>query len=102
LQNDVWIAGIINSIVPDATIHLIEVLNQFGVGDLETISSSFARAYSIYRRRKRPIVVNASLCLDVPDLIEEFAYREGDDETIEDIEKQFERELRRKMSKDLE
>jgi hypothetical protein len=40
--------------------------------------------------------------LDVPDLIEEFAYREGDDETIEDIEKQFERELRRKMSKDLE
>jgi hypothetical protein len=101
-DHGLFIAGIINSIVPKATIHLIEVLNQFGVGDIETIARGFAKAYAIYRRNKRHLLVNCSLCVDLPDLQDAFAYRETDEESIEPIEREFEKALRKKMKQDLE
>jgi hypothetical protein len=101
-DHGLFIAGIINSIVPKATIHLIEVLNQFGAGDIETISRGLAKAFGIYRREQRKLVVNCSLCLDVPDLLKDFAYRESPDESIEPVEKEFEEELRKQMEDEMD
>jgi hypothetical protein len=101
-DHGLFIAGIINSIVPGATIHLIQVLNQFGVGDIETISRGFSQAYDIYLREQRPLILNCSLCLDLPDLLGAVAYREGYEESIEARDKKFEKELREIMVKDLE
>jgi hypothetical protein len=100
-DHGLFIAGIINSVVPNATIHLIEVLNQFGVGDIESIARGFARAHAIYRKSKRHLVVNCSLCLDLPHLLEEFAYSETDEELIASTEKEFERMLRERMLEEM-
>jgi hypothetical protein len=65
-DHGLFIAGIIHSIVPEAEIHLIEVLNQYGVGDL----ISFTRGLQIARKQileKRPkCVVNCSWFLEFP------------------------------------
>jgi hypothetical protein len=96
-DHGLFIAGIINSIVPKATIHLIQVLNQFGVGDLETISRGFAKAYGMYRSDQSKLIVSASIVLDVPPLVEEYGYRETDKEVIEPFEKHFEEALHNLM-----
>jgi Subtilase family len=96
-DHGLFIAGIINSIVPKATIHLIQVLNQFGVGDVETISRGFAKAYGIYRSDQRKLIVSGSILLDMPPLVQEFGYRETNEEEIRPIEKQFQEALRNLM-----
>jgi subtilase family protein len=93
-DHGLFIAGIIHSIVPEATIHLIEVLNQFGVGDIETIARGFAKAYSIARRNKRPLVVNCSIVLDLPQKQKARIYRQTDKETIRAVDRDLEEKLR--------
>ena len=94
VDHGLFIAGIIHSIVPKATIHLIEVLNQFGVGDLETIAHGLAKAYAISHHNKKGVVINCSLCFDLPDILEQFAYQPTEKEAILDSEKNMEKELR--------
>jgi hypothetical protein len=101
-DHGLFIAGIINSIVPKATIHLVEVLNRYGVGDIETIARGFAKAYAIYRESQQPLVVNCSLCLRLPDLAEEFAYEETPEETIDPLDKDIEKRLRKQMQDELD
>jgi hypothetical protein len=88
-DHGLFAAGIVHSIVPDAEIHLIEVLNEFGVGDLASLAEGLAKAYDqIYKPESgRRLVVNCSWMLELPisDLhcsaseedAEEYAFEQG-------------------------
>jgi hypothetical protein len=74
-DHGLFTAGIVHSIVPKATIHLIEVLNPFGVGDLETLAGGLQKVFdNIYKPDKadepeesrRRLVVNCSWMLEPP------------------------------------
>lgn len=64
-DHGLFVAGIINQYAPGARLHLVEALNPFGVGTLETIAAGFARAadYALANPCAK-VVVNASLFLD--------------------------------------
>jgi len=75
-DHGLFIAGIIHSIAPEATIHVFEVLNEFGVGDLLTLAKAFHRVYNeIYLKAPpgRKLVINCSLVLELP-LVDEHCY----------------------------
>lgn len=65
-DHGLFIAGIVNALAPAARLHLIEVLNPYGVGTLETIVRGFARvADYAAEKREAKVVINASLFLAV-------------------------------------
>ena len=66
-DHGLFIAGIIHSIVPQAEIHLIEVLNQYGVGDLTSFVQGLLKIYTegIFNR-ERKLVINCSWMLEYP------------------------------------
>jgi hypothetical protein len=87
VDHGTFIAGIINTIAPQATIHLIEVLNPLGVGTLETIVRGFKRLVDDRSVEgviadSPPLVVNASLvlCLPSPTLLAQLAAAPPDQE----------------------
>jgi hypothetical protein len=67
-----FVAGLIHSIAPASEIHLYEVLNFEGVGDLESIARGLwevaEEQYRLYMKtgRVQPLVVNCSLMLNIP------------------------------------
>lgn len=63
-DHGLFVAGIINAIAPAARLHLIEVLNPYGVGSTASIVHGFALAARAVRPESR-LLVNASLLLDV-------------------------------------
>ena len=67
-DHGLFAAGIVHSIVPKARIHLIEVLNQWGVGDFRSLAAGLEKALKqIYQPgSKRRLVVNCSWMLDLP------------------------------------
>jgi Subtilase family len=71
-DHGLFVAGIINTIVPAAKIHLYEVLNPEGVGDLETIARGLWEVadeqYRLFTEKGvvQPLVVNCSLMLNLP------------------------------------
>jgi len=78
-DHGLFVAGIIHSIVPQATIHLIEVLSPLGVGDLETLSGGLQKVLDVIYQKppepseseepqepRRKLVVNCSWMLDLP------------------------------------
>ena len=71
-DHGLFAAGIIHSIVPEAKIHLIEVLNPFGVGDLESLTGGLLKVLlDIYKpETNRRLVVNCSWMLELPLVIE--------------------------------
>jgi hypothetical protein len=72
-DHGLFIAGIINSIAPKAKLHLIEVLNQYGVGSLETLAQGFQQVVTI--RNSLPadtqLVINCSWMLNIPQDVEQ-------------------------------
>lgn len=100
-DHGLFIAAIIHSIVPDATIHLIEVLNPFGVGDLETIALGFEKAFAIFRRNRKPLVVNCSLVLDLPHKQKGRIYRPTNKESINKLDRDVEAELRKNVEREI-
>jgi len=66
-DHGLFAAGIINSIAPNAHLRLIEVLNQRGIGTLESIARAL---HTLLEERKagntKPLVVNMSLTLAMP------------------------------------
>lgn len=101
-DHGIFAAGIIHSIAPDATIHLIEVLNPLGVGDLITLAEGFHKVfYEIYRKAgpERKLVVNCSLMLELP-IVDDHRYADDlkvparDKEPPDDVEDiNFEQEV---------
>jgi hypothetical protein len=67
-DHGLFVSGIINSIAPNAKLHLIEVLNAYGVGSLETLTEGFAQVVAIRTTMgfDKPLVVNCSLILNIP------------------------------------
>jgi hypothetical protein len=67
-DHGLFAAGIIHSIVPEATIHLVEVLSEFGVGDLMSLAEGMKKVFNeIYQPGSgRRLVVNCSWMLDLP------------------------------------
>ncbi|MCC6188969.1 MAG: S8/S53 family peptidase [Anaerolineales bacterium] len=63
-DHGLFAAGIIHSVVPQATLHLYEVLNPYGVGDLESIAAGLWQA--LQQPRSGKLVVNCSLVFSVP------------------------------------
>jgi hypothetical protein len=90
-DHGLFIAGIIHSIVPKAEIHLIEVLNQYGVGDLTSFIQGLQKVYSenIYQRHRK-LVINCSWMLEFP--LDDLHTRHMDQ--IEDPDAEFERAVR--------
>lgn len=67
-DHGLFASGIIHSLVPDASIHLIEVLNPFGIGDLASLAGGMQKVINeIYSPdAKRHLVVNCSWMLELP------------------------------------
>ena len=65
-DHGLFIAGIIHTLAGEVKIHLYEVLNSQGVGDLVSIASGFWRVFNRFSREQ--LVVNASLTLRIPRL----------------------------------
>lgn len=63
-DHGLFAAGIIHTLAPQAELHLIEVLNHYGVGTLETIANGLRLAPTI--KRRGGLVVNCSLMLNLP------------------------------------
>lgn len=66
-DHGLFVASIINRIAPAARLHLVEVLNPYGVGTLETITRGFERAANFALENTGAVVlVNASLFFEFP------------------------------------
>ena len=63
-DHGLFVAGVIHSIAPYAELHLIEVLNPFGGGTLESVARGFERLLT--RSSRRPLLVNCSLVVNIP------------------------------------
>jgi subtilase family protein len=85
-DHGLFVAGIIHSIVPQATIHLVEVLSPLGVGDLATLGDGFQKVWQIYQNAiaaGHKIVINCSWMLDmplVPEHLQALAYTDPEHE----------------------
>jgi hypothetical protein len=64
-DHGLFVAGIIHTLAPQATLHLYEVLDPYGVGCLETIAAGILKALQNPNIQGR-LIVNCSLVLDVP------------------------------------
>ncbi|MDQ3702847.1 MAG: S8 family serine peptidase, partial [Chloroflexota bacterium] len=66
-DHGLFAAGIVRDVAHDAEIHLLRVLNEFGVGDLWSLTTVLAGLPALLRARgKKRLVVNLSLGMDVP------------------------------------
>jgi subtilase family protein len=65
-DHGLFIAGIIHSIVPKAEIHLIEVLNQFGVGDFTSFVQGLLKVRTEIFTNDRLGVINCSFMFESP------------------------------------
>lgn len=61
-----FIAGVIHSIAPAASLHLLQVLNDYGVGTLETVTWGFRHVLDDVIQSKRTAVVNCSFTINLP------------------------------------
>ena len=65
-DHGLFIAGIIHSIVPNAVLHLYEVLNPYGVGSIEGIARGLAQVLHNPEIQDRQLVVNCSFMFGIP------------------------------------
>ncbi len=63
-DHGLFAAGVIHAIAPQARLHLVEVLNQYGVGTLESVAAGFEKLAE--PGRNLPQVINCSLVLNIP------------------------------------
>ena len=66
-DHGLFVASVVNRFAPAARLHLIEVLNPYGVGTLESITNGFKRAAEFAEQNPgTKVLVNASLFFSVP------------------------------------
>lgn len=63
-DHGLFVAGIIHTIAPEADLHLVQVLNDWGVGTMETITLGLKRVLADWDQRK-PLIINMSFALAV-------------------------------------
>jgi hypothetical protein len=64
-DHGLFVAGIIHTFVPQATLHLYEVMNSYGVGCVETLLKGLINALN-KPDNQRPQIINCSLVLGLP------------------------------------
>jgi hypothetical protein len=76
-DHGLFIAGIIHTLAPTANIYLVEVLNQFGIGSIESITAGIQAINAGLMRNNTPtidtslpLIVNCSLCIGFLDAAE--------------------------------
>jgi hypothetical protein len=89
-DHGLFVAGLIHSIVPKAEIHLIEVLNQYGVGDLTSFIQGLLKVWTEIFTPHRRGVVNCSFMFETP--LHDNHCRHMDQ--IDDPDAEFERAVR--------
>lgn len=67
-DHGLFIAGLIHELAPDANLHLIEVMNEYGVGDSFSLGQGIQKLQELIERSSGPWVVNCSFMIDAPDL----------------------------------
>ena len=67
-DHGLFVAGIIHTLAPKATLHLYEVLNPYGVGSLESIFDGLSRILSDIQSNtiELPLIINCSFMLVNP------------------------------------
>ncbi|MEO6063880.1 MAG: S8/S53 family peptidase [Thermoflexales bacterium] len=65
-DHGLFIAGIIRNIAPHSKIHLIEVLNEYGVGTTMSIAAGCAKVVQLRQSNATACIVNCSFTLSVP------------------------------------
>jgi hypothetical protein len=77
-DHGLFVAGILNTIAPKAKLHLIEVLNPYGVGTLETIAQGFQEVVAIRNSlaADTSLVVNCSWMLSIPQDVEQLTVQQ--------------------------
>jgi hypothetical protein len=63
-DHGMFVAGIIHSLAPQAELHLYQVLNRYGVGDMLSIARGLQQVQDQFS--KNQLVVNLSLTLNMP------------------------------------
>lgn len=63
-DHGLFVAGIINSLAPNAELHMYQVLNKYGLGDLRSIARALQQVFNDFQERK--LVVNLSLTMNMP------------------------------------
>jgi hypothetical protein len=63
-DHGLFVAGIIHSLAPQAELHLFQVLNRFGVGDLLSFAQALQQVYDEFS--DSPLVINSSLTFNIP------------------------------------
>jgi hypothetical protein len=71
-DHGLFVAGIINTIAPQASLHLYEVLGEYGVGSIETIAQGMLEALKLCRQLRAndfngKFLVNCSFMLNLPE-----------------------------------
>ena len=64
-DHGLFAAGIIHTIARKATLHLIEALNPYGIGDFRSIARGFLQLFQ-NPEIGRPLIVNCSFTLNIP------------------------------------
>jgi hypothetical protein len=73
-----FIAGIVKQIAPGARAHVVEVLNQYGIGTVESIAAGFDAVRELRKatgQSGRHAIVNCSFSMSIPVLVEKAAFR---------------------------
>jgi hypothetical protein len=66
-DHGLFVAGIIHSIAPQAKIHLFQVLNRYGVGDLQSIAQALQMIQNDHETfPKDRLLINLSLTINIP------------------------------------
>jgi hypothetical protein len=67
-DHGLFVAGIIHSIAPEARLHLVQVLNDYGVGTTETLLRGLLKVLEAVLKKdsQTRTIVNCSLMIDVP------------------------------------
>jgi subtilase family protein len=63
-DHGLFVAGIIHSLARQAELHLYQVLNRYGVGDLFSIAQALQEVFNTYA--DKPLVINLSLTINIP------------------------------------
>ncbi|HEY0604844.1 MAG TPA: S8/S53 family peptidase [Herpetosiphonaceae bacterium] len=63
-DHGLFVAGIIHTIAPHARLNLIEVLNPFGIGDIESLAVGLQSL--LQRPSSQSLIVNCSLVVNIP------------------------------------
>lgn len=78
-DHGLFAAGIVHSMVPEATLHLVEVLNSYGVGSFESVAKGLLHALAVrHKHGEARLIVNCSFMLSAPEPLPDKSHTHSD------------------------